>query len=118
MPPKSEPSSAALRFDALPSPWHELPADPALAEGLEALAALARRRTEDAAEHDAIWRSPPPAFSRASPRQKRALERIARNREIMRLAARGWSNDLIGRRVKLHPVTISKIIQRTLRGEG
>jgi hypothetical protein len=53
-----------------------------------------------------------------TPTMRRALregERLARDREVMRLAHRGWSNDRIGKRLKLHPVTVSKIIGRILR---
>lgn len=38
-------------------------------------------------------------------------ERQDRNDLIMRLAARGWTNSEIAARVKLHPTTISKVIQ-------
>ncbi len=49
--------------------------------------------------------------------KKRIAEeaRERRNREIMRLAARGWTNSAIGARLDLHPSTVARIIQRALR---
>ena len=45
--------------------------------------------------------------------------RFQRDREIMALARRGHHNAEIGRRVKLHPGTVSRIIQAALRaGDG
>jgi hypothetical protein len=42
------------------------------------------------------------------------ITRANRNREIMRLAARGWTNAAIAKRVDMHPKSISRIIQRQL----
>lgn len=49
--------------------------------------------------------------------RKRMAEeaREKRNREIMRMAARGWTNGAIAKRLDLHPSTVARIIQRTLR---
>ncbi len=49
---------------------------------------------------------------------RRIQERIARaqrDREIMRLAARGWTNKQIALRFGLHEKSISRIVQRVLR---
>ncbi len=48
-------------------------------------------------------------------RRKRQALRRKRNMELMRLARRGWSNDQIARKLKLHPTTVSKIIQHELK---
>ncbi|WP_299394661.1 helix-turn-helix domain-containing protein [Pelagibius sp.] len=49
-------------------------------------------------------------------KKRRAEEaREKRNREIMRLAARGWTNGAIAGRLDLHPSTVARIIQKTLR---
>lgn len=38
-----------------------------------------------------------------------------RNRQMMRLAARGWSDREIGRKFKLHPKSVNRILRRMLR---
>jgi len=56
-------------------------------------------------------------LARMQGRTKRSAEaREMRNREIMALARRGWTNKEIGARFNLHPVSISRIIQRQLKG--
>lgn len=116
----AEIAAGALRFEQLPSPLVHLPPETlsAIAASHELLAALARQRAEQNAASDAIWRRAPEVYDRAGARQAKALALIKRNREVMRLATRGWSNELIGKRMKLHQVTVSKIVQRVLRGQG
>lgn len=48
-------------------------------------------------------------------RVRKRDERCRRDRDIMRLAARGWTNARIAARVGLHPDSVSRIVQRTLR---
>jgi DNA-binding NarL/FixJ family response regulator len=48
-------------------------------------------------------------------RQKAARERQDRNQTIMALASRGWSNAQIAQRVKLHPHSVSRVLQTSLR---
>lgn len=127
MEPKKQLDLGALRFEQLPTPLFHLSPEAlrAIAEANDILAALARLRAKDQDEHERIWKRPPPLYSKARERQRKALARVERNREIMRLAARGWPNAMIAMRMRLkydwakcHPVTISKIIQRTLKGNG
>lgn len=57
----------------------------------------------------------PPDPAGAYGRQRlRLADAAARDIEIMRLARRGWSNAMIGRRMGLHPTTVSKLIRRAL----
>ncbi len=49
-------------------------------------------------------------------RADRRARRLERNREVMRLAALGWTNAQIGHRVGLSPAYISQIISKQLRG--
>lgn len=114
-------SRKKARFEALPTPLLDLPADAlnAVARAHDVLAALARDRAALAARSERIWGKPSARFSKAlSQRQKRALAVIRRDREIMRLARRGLSNADIGLRVGLHEVTVCKIVRRILRGDG
>ena len=48
-------------------------------------------------------------------RMRRAAEMKARNIELMRLAARGWSNDRLGRRFGISEGQVSRIVQGQLR---
>jgi hypothetical protein len=41
-----------------------------------------------------------------------------RNRHIMRLARRGWTNDELGEKFDLHPKHISRIVQRLIRSQS
>lgn len=45
----------------------------------------------------------------------RRLARGRRDREVMRLARLGWSNAEIGRKLALHPSSVSRIVQKALR---
>lgn len=56
------------------------------------------------------------AWQKRKRRADRAAKRAERNREIMRLAALGWTNAEIGRRVRLSPGYVSQVISKTLRG--
>ncbi len=48
-------------------------------------------------------------------RVQKRIERARRDRTIMRLAARGWTNKQIALRVGLHEKSVSRIIQRLLK---
>lgn len=54
-------------------------------------------------------------WKRKKDREAAATARIRRNREIMRLAARGRTNQQIAAVVSLHPNTVSQIITKALR---
>jgi DNA-binding NarL/FixJ family response regulator len=113
--------STLTRFEKLPSPLDHLPADAlkAVAKAHQVLAALARNRAAEMADRERVWGKPSLRFSKAATeRQKKRLAQISRDREIMRLARRGLTNAVIGARVGLHPVTVSKIVQRILKGNG
>lgn len=72
------------------------------------------RRQARAAERT-VAKIPP---SPATPHGRALLTAEAKRRrdlEVMRLAARGWQNPMIARRLGLHPSTVSKIVQRQLR---
>lgn len=47
--------------------------------------------------------------------KRRTTAKIARNRQIMRLASLGWSNEEIGGQFALHPKHITRIVQGTLK---
>lgn len=55
---------------------------------------------------------------RQARRQAERLERARRNREIARLAARGWSNRAIAERFGLAPSYISTLLSRQIAQEG
>ncbi len=47
-------------------------------------------------------------------KKRQKTDRVRRNREIMRLAARGWTNPQIGKQFGLHKGTVSMIVRRQL----
>ena len=84
-------------------------------------AALYARGQDDAAaalfpaRADADQRAMMMKFARM--RGKKLAKRL-RNVRIMRLARRGWRNVEIARALGLHPVTVSKLVARLLRGDA
>lgn len=107
--------------EVLPGPLLALPADAllAVARHHDVLAALARERAEFEQKRERDFGKPSLRFSKTVlAAQRRALETIERDRQVMKLARAGRSNAFIASRVGLHPVTVSKIIRRTLKGDG
>ncbi len=100
---------------------------PHLILDLESRVALLRRRLRDlelksrqqakiTADLDRVdrerdWRADDPY----SQKMRRREIRRARDIEIMRLAARGWPNDRIARKLALSPSQVSRIVQRLLK---
>jgi hypothetical protein len=76
-------------------------------DAIAAAAAAAGREPDQVRE---IWR--------AAGRRNGAARRVARNRRVLILAAQGWRDLDIGRKVKLHPKSVGRIIRvATRRGE-
>lgn len=47
--------------------------------------------------------------------ERRSSQRQQRDREILRAAARGWTNAKIAKRWAMHPSTVSRIVARAMR---
>lgn len=93
------------------------------ADHAEARAALLERDAERArAASDALRAVaadraalPPEALTPDERRARRRRRLEARNILIVRCAAKGWDNARLARRFRLHPSTLSRIVQRSLR---
>jgi DNA-binding NarL/FixJ family response regulator len=114
-----------LRFEALSHHLDRLDREalPHVTRYFESVATLLRRK---AREIDAQARQkrevarrlaqlPPWPDTPNGRRAQRIAERDKRDMEIMRLARRGWSNAMIGRRMELSAPQISRIVQKALR---
>jgi len=79
-----------------------------------------RRRQIDADERrralaaEAVAKIAPSPLSPYGRRLLRLRARQRRDLETVRLARRGWSNEMIGKRIGVAPSTVSRIVQRSL----
>lgn len=64
------------------------------------------------AERDAL---PFASLTPGERRERRIAQRRERNREILRCAARGWSNAKIADRFGVHPATVSRAVTAAMR---
>lgn len=85
----------------------------AIADDLERSAADLRRRAAILLQQSTIR-----DLARETARARQTTPATKRNIQIMKLASRGWTNQQIADRFRLHPASVSRIIRNMLKEAG